>query len=379
MHAKADHHLRALAGIADCIGQQVLHDRLQRRHVERVHQHVGRIERQFHAARHRRRRQQRQFVAHRQRDVDQARFMGRGAVDLRQRQQLADQARGAFDCAVHVALRVKARWTAGRGRQHPGLGRNNRQRRAQFVGGVLHEATLGFELAAQLGQQPVDGAGQRRQFGIHGIDAERMQIVRPAGRDRLRQLAKRPQAARHRQPDRHQHQHEGDQQVAAHVAADFQQQQPGAGRFLADGDEPARRSGAHHAQRAALMQGFGRSFSNWRRIGQQHQHAALALVARIAGHGHRPGRWIQDCAHRRGDCMRLRRTGGAVDRRQQRLRARAQAGIDAGLAGDLPVDRRQVERKNDGKRQQQRQHHPPRQCRRRRRIAFHAGPHATSM
>ncbi|MNT58571.1 hypothetical protein D3C72_1960150 [compost metagenome] len=93
------------------------------------------------------------------------------------------------------------------------------QRRAQLMRGIGDEAAFACGAGINPLQQRIDIVDQCRQFAMRRLERQRPQILRPARRYLLRQLAPRAHGKADRQPGRHQQERQTDQQRQQVVTA----------------------------------------------------------------------------------------------------------------------------------------------------------------
>lgn len=123
-----------------------------------------------------------------------------------------DQAAGALDADTQALGRLLALWGTATVLQHIALRADDGQRRAQFMGGIGQEVAFALQQLPQPCQRGIEFVHHGRQLGMRRADRQRLQVPGRALCQFPRQLAQRPQPRVHREPDRQQHQGEGDQQ-----------------------------------------------------------------------------------------------------------------------------------------------------------------------
>ena len=149
-------------------------------------------------------------------------------LDLGERQHLVGQRGRALHRLADFAEGLLRRHVAAPGRLHLRL--QHRQRRAQLVAGVAHEALLLLEQCGQARHHGIGGLDHRLQLARRADHVHRRQVVGRAFLDGFAQLAHRPRGALHheqRGERDHAHQEElppqrVDQQLARQRLADLE-------------------------------------------------------------------------------------------------------------------------------------------------------------
>ncbi len=179
------------------------------------------FEHQLHTFLHGQRRQLGQFFAHQFRQLHRlAHGVAQLRLDTRHGQQLAANACGAVD-AVDQEVQGFAPLRFGRS----ALGvlcmdAQDRQWRAQFVGGVGDEAAFALQQVIHLHQQPVERGLHGLQIGRQRLEVQRLQGVGIAPPNRPDHGAQRGEPPADGQPDQHGQQWHADQGGPKGVAHD---------------------------------------------------------------------------------------------------------------------------------------------------------------